>query len=148
MNRLFSYFKSKFSLSLNNNFQFLFSKNTSNPIIYKNIIDCNHFKRALSSLKSPAIGPDLIPIIFFKKLSLEIINHIIFLFNLCLANTYCPTQWQFSFINPILKHKKDENLPSSYRPISVTSAMLKIFEKIILQYLAFHLQNRLSPNQH
>ena len=52
-------------------------------------------------------------------------------------------------VRPIYKKKGSKSDPSNYRPVSLTSVVCKIFEKIIKNKLSNHLieQNLLSPHQ-
>ena len=60
-----------------------------------------------------------------------------------------PSDMKTQSINPIFK-KGDKSLPSNYRPISLTSHLIKIFERVIRQKLVAYLEtnNLLSKNQH
>ena len=60
-----------------------------------------------------------------------------------------PWQWKCSHISPI--HKKGaKNLAENYRPVSLTSSICRILEKIICEELLCHLStnNLLSTEQH
>ncbi|GBN95212.1 RNA-directed DNA polymerase from mobile element jockey [Araneus ventricosus] len=60
-----------------------------------------------------------------------------------------PTKWKTATVIPILKPGKDPTQPTSYRPISLLSAISKIAEHIILDRLQTHLEtnNILCPEQ-
>ncbi|GBM84859.1 RNA-directed DNA polymerase from mobile element jockey [Araneus ventricosus] len=60
-----------------------------------------------------------------------------------------PTKWKTATVIPILKPGKDPTQPTSYRPISLLSAISKIAEHIILDRLQSHLEmnNILCPEQ-
>jgi ribonuclease HI len=60
-----------------------------------------------------------------------------------------PKKWKHSIVLPLLKAGKDPSQISSYRPISLTSSLSKLLEKIITNRLEWFLnQNQiLSPNQ-
>ena len=60
-----------------------------------------------------------------------------------------PSNMKIQSINPIFK-KGDKSDPSNYRPISLTSHLIKIFERVIRKRLVSHLEanNLLSKNQH
>ena len=51
-----------------------------------------------------------------------------------------PTAWRHAIILPVLKQGKDPKNPTSYRPISLTSTLSKIFEKIVATRLSYHLE--------
>ena len=64
------------------------------------------------------------------------------------ANVY-PEQWSKEIKLPFLKPGKDPNLPSSYRPISLTSCICKLFERMVNHGLMRFLEknNILCPEQ-
>jgi hypothetical protein len=53
-----------------------------------------------------------------------------------------PTGWTGATVIPILKPGKDPNEPKSYRPISLTSCMCKVMEKIINRRLQHIIESR------
>ena len=61
-----------------------------------------------------------------------------------------PKDWRDGIIVPIYKNNRKPNLPSSYRPICLTSVICKILERIIKQYLISYLMynSLISDNQH
>ena len=60
-----------------------------------------------------------------------------------------PIDMKIQSINPIFK-KGDKSDPSNYRPISLTSHLIKIFERVIRHTIVSHLEanDLLSRNQH
>ena len=60
-----------------------------------------------------------------------------------------PADWKTSIILPILKTGKDQSNPKNYRPISLTSNICKLLEKIVNTRLIWFLENnqKLSPQQ-
>ena len=65
------------------------------------------------------------------------------LFNLCLKNYLLPLSWKKSTITMILKSNSDASNIASYRPISMTSCLARLFERIILR----RLKNFLDTNK-
>lgn len=106
------------------------------------------FLETIKKLKKKSASPDGIPIVFFKKLSSEIIDHLIFLCNQCLENNFCPSQWCESHLVPICKPEMDPILANSYRPVALTSAFLRIFEKMLLKIIILNVKNSLSTEQY
>ncbi|KAL7286456.1 hypothetical protein TKK_0019402 [Trichogramma kaykai] len=74
---------------------------------------------------------DNIPPIVLKHLPPTIIQSYTIIFNNCINNGYFPIIWKKVKILPILKKNKPPNLPSSYRPISLTPANSKVYESVI-----------------
>ena len=77
---------------------------------------------------------------------MEFLLHI---FNLFWSSHSFPSIWKTSSIIPIHKEGKPLDSPASFRPISLTSCVSKLFEGIILFRLLFYLKSNsiLSPRQ-
>ena len=62
---------------------------------------------------------------------------------------YIPETLKTQFISPIFK-KGDRTDPSNYRPVSLTSHIIKTFERVVRKSLVEHLESHelISPNQH
>jgi len=58
-------------------------------------------------------------------------------------------EWKKAEIRPIYKKKGSKQDPSNYRPISLTSVVCKVFEKVVKDQLCSHLinNNLLSSHQ-
>ena len=82
------------------------------------------------------------------KITYEIIKHLpkiakTFLLNLLNSlylNNLFIQEWKSSIIIPILKNGENPSLPASYRPISLTSCICKILERIITNRLLWYLE--------
>ena len=83
---------------------------------------------------SKASGPDNISGKLLKPIALELSSPLCTLFNLSLSLNSVPTIWKFANIIPILK-KDDPSNPSNYRPVSLLSLIVKIFEKCIYKHV-------------
>jgi hypothetical protein len=57
-----------------------------------------------------------------------------------------PQSWKHAWIVPLLKPRKNATEVSSYRPVSLTSVISKVAERVIDSRLRFHL--RFHPHQH
>ena len=97
--------------------------------------------------KSP--GVDGIP----PKLLLEIVEQIsiplAIVFNLSLEEGIVPLEWKEANIVPLFK-KKSRNKSENCRPVSLTSAICKLLERLIKDHLdVFLVKNKLiNPSQH
>ena len=109
-------------------------------------ITYDELKKVVKNLKTnKSPGLDNISIKDAGDSIIPSLNH---LFNLSLSSGIFPEDWKVAKVTPIYK-SGDKSDCGNYRPISVTSAIAKIFEKItytqILDYLD---ENRIiSPNQ-
>lgn len=99
------------------------------------------------NMKAP--GFDGIYNIILKKLNNKTLTFLSHILNKCLELHYFPSIWKVAKIIPIRKPGKDPTVPSSYRPISLLSALSKLFEKLILNRLLNFVeeQNILLPEQ-
>ena len=101
----------------------------------------------LDHSKSP--GPDGVHNRILKELAEELAQPLADLFNTSMDSGIVPESWKTANVTPIFK-KGDKRDPSNYRPVSLTSTIGKIMEKIIRDHINKHMQlNKLySPHQH
>ena len=103
--------------------------------------------RDMKDNKSP--GVDGIP----PKLLLEIVDQISIplatVFNLSLEEGIVPLEWKEANIIPLFK-KGSRNKSENYRPVSLTSVICKLLERLIKDHLVdFLVKNKLiNPSQH
>jgi len=101
--------------------------------------------RVIDSISSLSIGNDGISIKMIKLCCPFLLPFITYIINYCLLNAVFPTCWKDSIVIPIPKIKNPSDY-SDLRPISITSVLSKIFEKIAAVQLREHLeQNCLLP---
>ena len=108
------------------------------------------FLAAASNLSSStATGPDKVAYPMLKHLPHSGMNFLLHIFNLSWSSHSFPSIWKTSSIIPIHKMGKPLDSPASFRPISLTSCVSKLFERIILSRLLFFLESNsiLSPRQ-
>ena len=108
------------------------------------------FLAAASNLSSStAIGPDKVAYPMLKHLPRSGMDFLLHIFNLSWSLHSFPSIWKISSIIPIHKMGKPLNSPASFRPISLTSCVSKLFERIVLFRLLFFLESNsiLSPRQ-
>ena len=108
------------------------------------------FLAAASNLSSStATGPDKVSYPMLKHLPRSGMNFLLHIFNLSWSSHSFPSIWKTSSIIPIHKMGKPLDSPASFRPISLTSCVSKLFERIILSRLLFFLESNsiLSPCQ-
>ena len=108
------------------------------------------FLAAASNLSSStATGPEKVAYPMLKHLPRSGMDLLLYIFNLSWFSHSFPSIWKTSSIIPIHKMGKPLDSPASFRPISLTSCVSKLFERIILSRLRFFLKSNsiLSPRQ-
>ena len=109
------------------------------------------FLAAASNLSSSstATGPDKVAYPMLKHLPRSGMDFLLHIFNLSWLSHSFPSIWKTSSIIPIHKMGKPLDFPASFRPISLTFCVSKLFEHIILSRLLFFLESNsvLSPRQ-
>ena len=86
-------------------------------------------------------GPDEVMPRLIKIACNPLIEPLTQLFNRSIALGKVPTQWKLANISAIFKGKGDDQDPMNYRPISVTSCLGKILEKLSLNIYLTLLKN-------
>ena len=108
------------------------------------------FLSAASNLSSStATGLDKVAYPMLKHLPRSGMDLLYHIFNLSWSSHFFPSIWQTSSIIPIHRMGKPLDSPASFRSISLTSCVSKLFERIILSRLLFFLESNsiLSPRQ-
>ena len=108
------------------------------------------FLVAASNLSSStATGPDKVAYPMLKHLPRSGMDFLLYIFNLSWSLHSFPSIRKTSSIIPIHKMGKSLDSPVSFRSISLTSCISKLFERIILFRLLFFLESNsiLSPRQ-
>ena len=92
--------------------------------------------------------PDGFPALFLKSIAPSIALSLSILFTQSLRNGQIPKIWKVAFVCPLFK-KGLCNLPSNYRPISLTSVIGKVMEKLLANSMMLSLQSNhlISNNQ-
>ena len=126
--------------------------NTSDEDLNDIVFSENDMLQAIGKLKeSSGPGPDGIPAIFLTKTSKAIITPLMIILRKTIDEGEIPSLYKMAHISPIHKGGKKSKLkPENYRPISLTSHIMKIYERIIAKNIIKHLStNQLfNKNQH
>ena len=105
---------------------------------------------AVSNISSStATGPDKVAYSMLKHFPRSGMNFLLHIFNFSWFLHSFPITWKTCSIIPIHKMGKPFDFPASFRPISLTSCVSKLFERIILSRLLFFLESDFifSPRQ-
>jgi hypothetical protein len=93
----------------------------------------NELKDEIKKLnQKTSIDSDKICNKMLKNLPDEFLPTLIVLFNLIVKKREIPSDWKCSTIKMIHKKGGDANSPIAYRPISITSCLMRLLEKIVL----------------
>ena len=104
--------------------------------------------KLLSQLKiNKSCGPDGLHPYFLKTLHEELKTPLIIIFNNTLETGELPDRWKEANISAIYKKGKKDH-PLNYRPVSLTSIICKIMEKLIRSEIIRHMRkNKLFSKQ-
>ena len=97
-------------------------------------------KKVITTLdSSKASGPDCIPLMVLNNYEPELLCILAELFNICLKECCFPDCWKVSLVVPVLKNVGERSAAKNYCPISLLSVVSKVFEKLVNNRLADHL---------
>ena len=110
----------------------------------------SELKMALSQCQDSSPGPDDIPYAFLRHMSESAFTFLLNLFNFIWRTGDFPSSWAVAVVLPIPKPGKDHLQATNYRPISLTSCICKVLEKMVNVRLMWYLENGnyLSPVQY
>ena len=99
--------------------------------------------------RGKAPGPDTIPNEVLRLgTTTSLFHHLAKLFTSSIQLGYIPTAWKVATLRMLLKPDKLPSLTTSYRPISLISSIMKLFERVIEQRLRSHLEHIGFINKH
>jgi len=104
----------------------------------------------IKGLKSnKAAGGDGLSSSFLKELEVVIIKPVVIIFRKSLEDGVVPFDWRVANITPIFKKGSKKNV-ANYRPVSQTSQIGKIFERIVKTQIMNFLENSkvINNSQH
>lgn len=98
---------------------------------------------------STSVTPDSIPLFFFQKVATVICGPLAYLFNQSLMYSEVPLRWKHAFVTPVKKKEPTYN-PENYRPVSITSILCRLFEKVLKNHIISYVLSRgiVSQEQH
>ncbi|GFW95149.1 RNA-directed DNA polymerase from mobile element jockey [Trichonephila clavipes] len=104
---------------------------------------------AISHQKNSSPGHDKISLQSINHLPIKAINLLLKSFNDSWFSSQIPKDWTHAIILPFIKPHKNPKEVSSYRPISLTSVIAKLLERMILhRMLDFSFQNKIFHVNH
>ena len=115
-----------------------------------NDVDAQTLIKLVKFLKrGKAPGPDNIHNEVFRLgTTTSLFHHLARLFTSSIQLGYIPTAWKVVTLRMLLKPDKLPSITNSYRPISLISSIVKLFERVIEQRLRSHLEHIGFINKH
>ena len=94
-------------------------------------------------------GPDEIPTVLLSNYKHAVAKPIYLIWSMSLKSGNVPSCYKSSIVTPLYK-KDSRAIPSNYRPVSLTSHVIKIFERVIRKQLVTFLESNdlLCSHQH
>ena len=115
----------------------------SHPSGFCHPFSLSELHSAISSLSdSVAADPSGLSYPLLRHLPPSAIELLLQLFNHLWSSGSFPSAWKFSRILPLAKVGKPPCSSSSYRPISLTSCLARLFEKVLLRRVLFFAEER------
>ena len=145
--------------ALNNHFSYVFNSNStqtnSNNIetsseFYEISFSIDDIYKLITSLgENKSVGPDNIHIKMLKEGKNSFAIALDYIFRRSLTFAEIPEDWKHANITPIFKKGKKSDV-NNYRPISLTSVVCKILERIIKRNLVDYIESNslLNNSQH
>ena len=98
-------------------------------------------KKVITNLdSSKASGPNCIPAVALKNCEPELSYILAKLFNKCLKESCFPDCWKVSSVVLVFKNVGERSTAKNYRPVSLLSVVSKVFEKLVNNRIADHLE--------
>ena len=114
------------------------------------LVSHSDIAKAIAEIKpSSSAGPDGIPAILLKNISQSVVEPLALMCNASIQQGIVPNYYKTSYVCPI--HKKGDQIsPGNYRPISLTSHIIKVFERVVRGKIVQFLEANqiISKNQH
>lgn len=110
----------------------------------------NTIKEVITHITSNAAsGPDDFPAILLKNCAEELSMPLYTLYHTSLDSGIIPSQLKLARVTPIYKGGSRAE-PNNYRPIALTSHIIKVFERILVNWMTSYLEDnkKLSDNQY
>ena len=103
----------------------------------------SELSQAISKMRRKgAPGPDDITPAFLKELGPVALNELLAICNLSLRTSDCPQSWKIATIIPLLKANKPPSDLASYRPVSLTSCVAKVLERMFAERIYFEAETK------
>ena len=113
---------------------------TDQSILTGIFFDRTDILEAIDNLSNyAAAGPDGFPAVLLKMCKYELVEPLEIIYKESLETGIIPNGWKKALIFPIHKGGS-RSVPANYRPVSLTSHLMKTFERVIKRYLVANLE--------
>ena len=126
--------------------QYLSGSDTISELIITNEDVAKELKR-LNVYKSS--GPDEVHPKLLKSLAENdgFVNAVGELMRCCVSNAKIPNEWKKANVIPLHKNGSRSD-PANYRPVSLTSIICKVYERIVRNHILAHVERQITEHQH
>ena len=114
------------------------------------VLNRNEIKKEILNIKDrKACGPDGVTVRLLKEGGDSLVDALFLMYTASIKTGVLPEDWKLANITPVFK-KGSRKLVSNYRPISLTSLIVKVLEKLIRGWIQTHLDHNeiLRGTQH
>ena len=120
---------------------FLVFPSRTNLKLHNMSITAKMVKKVITNLdSSKASGSDCIPVVVLQNCEPELSFILAKLFNKCLKESCFPVCWKVSLVVPVFKNVGERSTAKNYHPVSLLSVVSKVFEKLVNNRIADHLE--------
>lgn len=120
-------------------------RGVDDPLVFCNLVEIKSILKKVPNKTSS--GLDNIPMIVLKHLPDRVIIALAIIFNNSINHYYFAKDWNCAKVLPILKNGKPPDEPASYRPISLTSNVSKIYEMVVnIRIVNFSTEQNIIPD--
>ena len=121
---------------------------SSNAVLLDYEFDETDVISAVNELKTnTSPGPDKFPAVLLKRILHAVAKPLQRILHQTIHMNEIPKILTSSIVCPIYKPGKDRKEPSSYRPISLTSVIMRAFEKVIKKQLVAYFEENSFINE-
>ena len=122
---------------------------TRQELTYNSLFTAVELEAALSSCENSAPGKDMVSFELLKHINIRAKVYLLTFYNHLWKRGLFPKAWRHAIVIPIAKPGKDPSQVTNYRPISLTSCLCKLMEKMVNCRLMWYVErnNMLSSSQ-
>jgi len=114
---------------------------SDNSESYNATFKISELNTAIQQTKDNSPGPDQIHNKMFRYMPLTARPYFLDVINVIWTKSYFDNRWRKAIVIPIPKPNKDHKNPMNYRPISLTSCLCKLIEKMVNNRIMNFLEN-------